>query len=347
MPFLKKYGKYVLISDSVLENIYTILKKNLSWGTILSRFYGWTRGVLPFIAGSLKLPFKKILIYTGISNALRSVVFTFLGYLLGASYEVASEYLGTFLVWGLIISIGVTLLFRYFKNENIPFKKGFSRMMIGNILAIILFCILAQRLYTDKFSFVPIDTRIQTLFAKSFFIDTLLLRIDQIFSFWFVGLIGLIVIVYLYRKKLMYALTVFVSTMISAMIAFPLLKLVIQRQRPTDGFMVLTDYSFPSGHATMSLVFLLVIWYVLHVQLQSRWLQYLFLAGMVMGVLIIGTSRIMLHVHRFTDVVAGFLLGFFILTTNILVWKILFNQHLEKQKIVKKHSKKLLIDILL
>jgi undecaprenyl-diphosphatase len=347
LPFLKKYGKYVLISDNVLDNIHTILKKNLSRGTILSRFYGWTRGVLPFIAGSLKLPFKKLCIYTGISNLLRSIGYTLLGYVLGASYEIASEYLGTFLTRGLIISVAVTFLFRYFKNENVPFRKSFSRMMIGNILAIILFCILAQRIHTDKLSFVAIDTRIQTLFAKSAFIDTLLLRIDQIFDFWFVGLMGLIVIVYLYRKKLMYALTVFVSTMISAMIAFPLLKLIIQRPRPTDGLMILVNYSFPSGHATMSLVCLLIVWYVLHTQIKSPSLKYLFLAGMVIGALIIGTSRIMLHIHRFTDVVGGFLLGFFIITTNILVWKIFFNQHLEKQKIVKKHSKKLLIDILL
>ncbi|MDR0860013.1 MAG: phosphatase PAP2 family protein [Candidatus Peribacteria bacterium] len=275
------------------------------------------------------------------------MVFVFLGYILGASYEIVADYLGAFLVRGIIISIGIAVLFRYFKNENMTFKKGFSRIIIGDIVSVILFSVLAQRLHTDKLSFVAIDTRIQSLFIKSPFIDTLLLRIDQIFDFWFIGLIGLGVIVYLYRKKLMYYLTTFVSTMISAMIAFPIVKLLIQRQRPTDGLVTLTSYSFPSGHATMSLVCLVIVRYVLQPQIKSPRLKYSFLVLMIGASLLIGTSRIMLHVHWFTDVVGGFLLGISILTTNILLRKIIFDQHVEKQKVVKKNSKKLLIDILL
>ncbi|MDR0369320.1 MAG: VTT domain-containing protein [Candidatus Peribacteria bacterium] len=68
--FLKKYGKYIMISDSVLENIEKILTKNLAIGTILSKFYAWTRGILPFMAGSLKIKFPKVLFYTGITNIL-------------------------------------------------------------------------------------------------------------------------------------------------------------------------------------------------------------------------------------------------------------------------------------
>ena len=97
LSFFKKYGKYVMISESVLESIKNILSKNLSWGAILSRFYAWTRGVLPFIAGSLKLPFKKILLYTGISNILWTTCFVLVGYLLGASYEAMANSIGAFM----------------------------------------------------------------------------------------------------------------------------------------------------------------------------------------------------------------------------------------------------------
>ena len=68
----------------------------------------------------------------------------------------------------------------------------------------------------------------------------------------------------------MYYLTVFVSTMLSAMIAFPVIKVIIQRERPADALVTLNDFSFPSGHATMSLVFLLTLRYVMHTQIQSK-----------------------------------------------------------------------------
>jgi membrane protein DedA with SNARE-associated domain len=73
--FLKKYGKYISITDDVLEYVKKILHKNLMWGTILSKFYGWTRGVFPFMAGSLKISFPKIVLYTGIGNLLWGIGF--------------------------------------------------------------------------------------------------------------------------------------------------------------------------------------------------------------------------------------------------------------------------------
>jgi membrane protein DedA with SNARE-associated domain len=57
LHFLQKYGKYILISNTVLENIQTMVHKNWRWGMILSEFHGWTRGLFPFIAGVSKVPF--------------------------------------------------------------------------------------------------------------------------------------------------------------------------------------------------------------------------------------------------------------------------------------------------
>lgn len=347
LAFLKKYGKYIMISDSVLESIEKILTKNLVMGTILSKFYAWTRGVLPFMAGSLKIKFSKILFYTGVTNLLWWVAFFLLGYFLGESYEAVAGRIGVFLTRGMIIGTAIAILFRYFKSEYNIFKKGFTFMTIGNIISIVLFSIIAQRLYLDKLSFVKLDVWIQNLMVKSPLVDTIMIRIDRIFDFWLIWLIGLAIIVYLYRKKLMYYLTVFVSSMLSALFFFPFIKMIIQRARPAEALIPLNDYSFPSGHATVSIVVCLLIWYVLQPDIKNKYGKIGFLILMIAATLLIGTSRIVLHVHRFTDVIGGFLLGFVILATNILVRKILFRTHLEQQKVLQKHSKKQLIDALI
>jgi undecaprenyl-diphosphatase len=164
---------------------------------------------------------------------------------------------------------------------------------------------------------------------------------------WFIGFGGLILLVYVYRKKLLYYFTVFVSSMLCTLLIFPLLKLLIQRARPPVVLVALHDFSFPSGHATVSIVFCLLCWYVFQEQIKRSWVKYSFLLLMVACAVLIGMSRLFLHLHWFTDVLAGFLLGFSILATNILVWKIIFKGHLEQQKVVKRNSKKQLIDILL
>jgi undecaprenyl-diphosphatase len=123
--------------------------------------------------------------------------------------------------------------------------------------------------------------------------------------------------------------------------------MIIQRVRPSTALIPMSDFSFPSGHATVSIVFCLLCRYVLQGQIKTKRVRYSLLVVMIASALLVGMSRILLNVHRFTDVLGGFLLGFFLLTTNILVWKILFNMHLQKQKIVKKRSKKQLIDVLL
>ncbi|MDR2416442.1 MAG: phosphatase PAP2 family protein [Candidatus Peribacteria bacterium] len=344
---MKKYGKYIKITDEVLRYIEKILHKNLMWGTILSKFYGWTRGVFPFMAGALNISFPKILLSSGISNLLWGTGFFLLGYLLGESYEIVAQHLGAFITRGIVAGIVIAILFRYFKSEYHIFKSGFSLLMIGDILSVILFSLITQRIYGNKLSFHRLDTRIQNNIIDSPVIDQIMLWIDKIFGFWFIGLIGLIIIVYLYRKKLMYYLTVFVSSMLSTLLVFPIIKLLIQRTRPDTALVLLNDFSFPSGHAAVSLVVCLLLRYIVQGQLTAKRMRHTLLAVMICCSLVIGMNRIVLDVHRFTDVLGGFLLGFFILTTNILVWKIFFKTHIEQQKVLRKKSKKQLIDVLI
>lgn len=85
------------------------------------------------------------------------------------------------------------------------------------------------------------------------------------------------------------------------------LKFLIHRGRPTseDPLLILTSYSFPSGHAMASTVFYgFVVTYVLTIARQRQ------NAAIVVGILMIGLvclSRVYLGVHYVSDVLAGIL----------------------------------------
>jgi undecaprenyl-diphosphatase len=87
------------------------------------------------------------------------------------------------------------------------------------------------------------------------------------------------------------------------------LKVIFERPRPQlEWARVIPEYSFPSGHAMNSLVFCvalgLIAWRV--------WGRRAGITAIGLGAalaLLIGTSRIYLGYHYFSDVVAGFLAG--------------------------------------
>lgn len=88
------------------------------------------------------------------------------------------------------------------------------------------------------------------------------------------------------------------------------LKAVFERPRPlhNHGFIVEHGWSFPSGHAFGAMVFYGMLAYVLLRLLPHRWHRWI-IACTVAMISVIGLSRIVLQVHYFSDVVAGYLSG--------------------------------------
>ncbi|GFR34227.1 phosphatase PAP2 family protein [Thermobrachium celere] len=99
-----------------------------------------------------------------------------------------------------------------------------------------------------------------------------------------------------------------------------LLKVLFKRPRP-DLIYRLVDargYSYPSGHAMISLTFALILVYYLN----ERDFKYISIKfTVIILALIIGISRIYLGVHYFTDVLAGWSVAIIYSTTSILIYK--------------------------
>jgi len=119
----------------------------------------------------------------------------------------------------------------------------------------------------------------------------------------------LLIAFFIYLKKHKDALLVAVVAL-SSLGLMSLLKNLVQRYRPSsplvDG---ITNFSFPSGHALMSVAFYGLLSFYAIKMITNPVIKVSILLLLFAIMLLIGFSRIYLRVHYTTDVIAGFSIG--------------------------------------
>ncbi len=130
-------------------------------------------------------------------------------------------------------------------------------------------------------------------------------------GFQVLWLIALIVGLYFVRKREWPRLGLWIVALVGGLVLNLLLKQWFARPRPSfaDPLTVALFYSFPSGHATLSLIVYGLIAYFLRHASRRAWQRILISSGAILLVLLIGFSRLYLGVHYFSDVLAGFATG--------------------------------------
>jgi membrane-associated phospholipid phosphatase len=218
------------------------------------------------------------------------------------------------------------------------------------------FLFIANRLSLNKFSGLPLtifsiaivlnlfllfDFTEETINSKEFiaidsFIAELLfnIRSESIArGFYFisklcdipaVSLIGTSLFIYfLIRKKFHFAIGILTSLLGSGLSIY-LGKNIFEIDRPHQYAYYQENYfSFPSGHATISVAFygLLFYFFIRNSSSVKTWSVLLIVASAFW--ILIGISRLYLCVHYFSDVIAGYILGFLwlLLSISIIEWK--------------------------
>ena len=102
----------------------------------------------------------------------------------------------------------------------------------------------------------------------------------------------------------------FVLNLICVFLLNYILKIIFSRSRPADiNLIVESGYSFPSGHAMISLGIYGFLIYLLTISNKTKKFKIFGIIGLILLIFFIGMSRIYLGVHYATDVIAGFIIS--------------------------------------
>ena len=129
------------------------------------------------------------------------------------------------------------------------------------------------------------------------------------------AIITILLVTFLYFKKHYREALFLAITMTTCGLAMPLLKNIFRRERPNFYRLIeISGCSFPSGHTTSATTMYLTLAIIL-LSIMKKLNKYFVFSIAVLGIVIIGSSRIYLGVHYPTDVMAGICLGISIVST--------------------------------
>ena len=115
--------------------------------------------------------------------------------------------------------------------------------------------------------------------------------------------------------------------MLSSALLFSGIKEIVGRTRPSSyiGDYLQHGYSFPSGHATMSMAFALLLFFILYPRLSTIY-RYALVAFVVLFPISISISRLYLGIHYLSDVLGGLSLA---LGSLFLIYRVLDKEEQE------------------
>jgi len=119
------------------------------------------------------------------------------------------------------------------------------------------------------------------------------------------------------RKHKWYSIKVPAVAISSLLLMFGL-KHLFARHRPTNQLLQeATNYSYPSGHALMSVTFYGLLAYITWHSVKNKTAKWTIIVLLILWIFLIGMSRIYLRRHYYSDVMAGFATGFLWLVISL------------------------------
>ena len=320
--FLLRLGRMFSIRRQSVEKMKALVAVHLAKSIFVGKFNPLTRSLSPFVVGASKVSFVRFFFINLAANISWTALGIAVGYAFGASYSIASAYLGRIAVVGLIAAVLAVVAYRFVDKQFHIFARYELLSLIANIVALSGFVAMLQGVSgTNGFMVSPdvaVNVWFSNLSASALWLVPLATAISGIFNSIVLAVATLALAGYfLWRHKWRRMLIVIFSAG-GGYVLVEWLKAIFASPRPSDALVSLIDFSFPSGHAAAAGIILVLAAYFCLPFFRSRPARGAFAAGAFLVSFFVCLSRLVLGVHWLSDVIAGYSFGIMWATGMIL-----------------------------
>ncbi|MCF6459972.1 phosphatase PAP2 family protein [Clostridium sp. Cult3] len=187
-----------------------------------------------------------------------------------------------------------------------------SRKKTLAILALIIFIVIGVKVKASQEGILFDERIMDYIHGKATLLGIDIMRKVTYFgSVYFFLPIGLIIFFYMLRKRDTIGVFLLILSTLGSYGLNYILKNIFIRTRPLKYFLIEQGgYSFPSGHAMVSMTFYTTMTYLLIRKINKKETKVLLKSINFLTIVLIGFSRIYLGVHWPTDVLMGYLIGY-------------------------------------
>ena len=321
ISFIDRFKKYLFIRDEHIERVQNLLNKHTGKAMIIGRLSPMTRALMPFFVGTGQTSIGKFWIFNIIGAVIWVGASIVLGYGFGFGFSAAASYFGRAVVIAVIAGALIIWGYRFVNVRFHIFRRYELFALIINVLSLFILALTIRDALSATSFLANFDVWVNGFMNSN--VGTVAISVSE-----FIGAIasvGIPVIAgiaigfaFIFNKRWRSAVIMLLAVL-SSFSMFSFMKEFFLRPRPDNALQLLTDPSFPSGHATMAAAFLFVCAYLFAPKIKHWIYRELFIVICALLAIGVGVSRLILNVHWASDVIAGWSFGLFCATASIIL----------------------------
>ncbi len=321
MSFIDRFKKYFFIKDAHLAKAQNLLTKHTGKAMVFGRLSPITRALMPFLVGTGKTSVSKFWVFNFIGATIWVGMSILLGYVFSFGYHAAAGYFGRAVVIAIVIAGLMAWGYRFINVRFHIFRKYELVALIINSISLIILAFMVRDAWSSTSFMANFDIWVNGFMNDQ--VGPIMITVAE----W-VSLIGSVAVpvsaglivggIFIWHGRWRSAAIMLIS-ILSSFVLFSFMKEFFMRARPENALQILSDPSFPSGHATMAAAFFFVCAYLFSRKIKYWVWRELFIVFCAVVTIAIGLSRIVLNVHWVSDVIAGWALGIFCASASIIL----------------------------